>query len=243
MGGDLRQGSSMNATERRSTPCPVELRGPGDGNPVLGGYALKFNTLSQNLGGFVETIDPNALSKSLGDDVDVLARFQHDDLYLLGRTSSDTLRLSPDNIGLDYEVDLNRDDSDAMRVAAMAKRGDVRHSSFAFRAMDDDWSETEQGFPLRVLRSIQLVDVAPVVSPAYLDTSSGLRSLAERRGLDIDEVLAAAAAESLAELLRGKQPSHIDLAPSGADATGGQGETHPLIAVRQRRAVLMRRNP
>jgi len=208
---------------------------------VLGGYALKFNTLSQNLGGFVETIDPNALNKSLGDDIDVLARFQHDDLYLLGRTLSGTLRLNPDNVGLDYEVDINVDDPDAMRVAAMARRGDVQHSSFAFRTYDDDWSETEQGFPLRILRSIQLVDVAPVVNPAYLDTSSGLRSLADYRGLSVDDVVAAARADALTELLREHQPQHIDLASSDATEANGQGETHPLVAVRRRRAALVKR--
>jgi HK97 family phage prohead protease len=217
--------------ERRYTSGTVELRA-GDGGPVIGGYALKYNRLSQNLGGFVERVAPGALTKTLRDGGDVLARFQHADEFLLGRTSSGTLRLSPDDEGLGYDVNLPETDY-ARNLAALAERGDVRHSSFAFRTLDDEWGFTEQGFPMRTLLEIQLVDVAPVVNPAYLDTTSGLRSLAEARGLDLDELATAARAGRLGEVITsipadGGEERHED----------GPGETHPLVAIRRRRASL-----
>ncbi|HNV12132.1 MAG TPA: HK97 family phage prohead protease, partial [Propionibacteriaceae bacterium] len=189
-------------TEIRYTSGVVELRASSDG-ARLGGYALKFNKLSRNLGGFVERIAPGALTKTLKDGGDVLCRYQHEDEFLLGRTSSGTLRLSVDEVGLLYEVDLPNT-SYARDLEALADRKDVQHSSFAFQLMPggDDWSLTPEGFPLRTLTELHLVDVAPVVNPAYLDTTSGLRSLAESRHLDFDSVRAAAESERLADLLR-----------------------------------------
>lgn len=214
----------------------VELRVSSDGQK-LGGYALKFNRYSQNLGGFVEQIAPGALTKTLADGGDVLARFQHEDNYLLGRTSAGTLRLSVDAIGLQYEVDLP-DTSYARDLAALAARGDVRHSSFAFRVMPDgeQWGFTGQGFPLRTITELGLADVAPVVQPAYLDTSTGLRNLAEARNLDLNSVLAAAESGKLADVLRAAdEPKPEPEAPGGTHAPvrvlrlkGDWSHRHPL---------------
>ena len=163
--------------EIRTAALTVELRAADNGAGVLTGYAAVFNRLSQNLGGFVEQVDPAAFTRSLADEVPVMARGNHDDAHLLGTTWAGTLRLSVDNIGLRYEVDLP-DTTSGRDFKALAERGDIKWSSFAFRTIEDDWSVTEQGFPLRTLRAVQLVDVAPVNSPAYLDTSVAARSLA-----------------------------------------------------------------
>lgn len=188
--------------ERRYARSPIEFRAApsGEGVGTLVGYAAKYDTLSQNLGGFVETIQRGAFDKSLADELDVLARYNHDDNYLLGRTASGTVRLSSDDVGLMYEVDLP-DTQVGRDLATLAARGDVYQSSFAFYTIEDEWGMTEQGFPLRSLIATRLVDVAPVNTPAYLDTSSGLRSFAESRGLDLEQVRAAAAEGHLGDLM------------------------------------------
>ena len=127
----------MKDVETRYVTTAVHLRKGADGSDKLGGYALKYNRLSQNLGGFVERIAPGALAKTLRDGGDVLCRYQHDDLYLLGRTLSGTLRLQSDADGLDYEVDLPAT-TYARDLAELAGRGDVQHSSFAFRTLADE---------------------------------------------------------------------------------------------------------
>ena len=85
--------------EVRFTSATVELRAARrDGSPgVMRGYALKYDTLSQNLGGFVETVARGAVDKSLGDGLDIVARWNHDDAHLLGRTASGTVRLESDD--------------------------------------------------------------------------------------------------------------------------------------------------
>lgn len=211
---------------------PVELRAGGDNPGTLHGYAAVFNRLSQNLGGFVEMVDPGAFTKSLADQVPVMARYNHDNNYLLGTTDAATLRLLVDNIGLAYDVDLP-DTTAGRDVRALAGRGDLRHSSFAFYTLEDQWSVTEQGFPLRILRAVQLVDVAPVNDPAYRDTSVGLRSFATRLGVDVDDLPSLAPAEIRSRLTAPQEPTSAT-ETSTEPVDQGQRATHPTIDVRRR---------
>ncbi|HTI19966.1 MAG TPA: HK97 family phage prohead protease [Kutzneria sp.] len=169
--------SGMSAVERRFTLMTVELRAAAGEPPRIGGYAAMFSRVSQNLGGFVEVVERSFFNKSRGDGwPDVMARYNHDDNMLLGTTGAGTLRLSIDDTGLDYNVTPPQSRSD---VLELVQRGDVRKSSFAFRTPSggDEWGLSEQGYPMRHLITGQLVDVAPVNAPAYLDTTVGLRSL------------------------------------------------------------------
>jgi len=188
------RGNTMTSpTERRFTAVPVELRAKDQLR--IGGYAATFNRLSQNLGGFREEVAPGFFNDSRSRGwLDVIARYNHDDNMLLGTIGGNTLRLSIDETGLFYEVDLPRSRAD---IAELVERGDVRKSSFAFRTLEDSWATTDGGFPLRTLVSGQLVDVAPVNTPAYNDTSVGKRaidtiaaltSLAEHAHADLEEV-------------------------------------------------------
>lgn len=211
-------------TERRSTAGVVELRAAGDAaGRRIGGYALLYGKLSQNLGGFVEQCAPGLADKSIADGVDVLCRYLHESENLLGRVSSGTLRLLADDAGVQYEDDLPST-TYADDLAALVARGDVRHSSFAFRCIEDEWGFTEQGFPMRTLLAVQLLDVAPVVVPAYSEASVGLRSLAERRGLDLDVVAKAAMANELGALMRSKAPRVVDLGAGRTQTRDGGGE-------------------
>jgi uncharacterized protein len=191
----------MAEIERRFTHLVVEAR-EREKTRSIGGYAAVFDRISQNLGGFVEVVSPVAFNRSRGSGwPDVMARYNHDDNLLLGTTESGTLRLDIDDTGLRYEVDLPTEHPGPY-LAEMVGRGDVRKSSFAFRLFGDgeDWGVSDQGFPLRTLTSVSLVDVAPVNLPAYVDTSTALRSLAARMNAPIDEIVKLAADNELRKL-------------------------------------------
>lgn len=190
----------MSDAERRFTSVPVEIRADKADALTIGGYAAKFMRMSQNLGGFVEQIDPAFFNKSRGDGwPGVVARYNHDDNMLLGTSGAGTLRLGLDEVGLRYDVELPSSRSD---VYELVQRGDVRQSSFAFAAFEDDWTTTDQGFPLRTLISGRLFDVAPVNTPAYEDTSVGLRSLARKFDAELDEVRKMAEANELIKFFK-----------------------------------------
>lgn len=188
----------MTTIERRTLVEPVEFRSVGD-KLVAGGYAYVFGKRSQNLGGFVEVVAPGFGKKSLQEQ-DVRALFNHDPNMILGRLGAGTLRMEEDSTGGAYEIDLP-DTTVGRDVAKLLERQDVAGSSFGFRTIEDEWSETEQGFPLRTLKQGSLRDVGPVTFPAYTDSTSALRCLSEKRSLDIDVLVAAAKAGELGALL------------------------------------------
>ena len=150
-----------------------------DGKTKLIGYAAVYDRRSKDLGGMVEVIRPGAFDSILATNPDVMARYDHREL--LGRTSSGTLRLQSTSKGLLYELDLPETRSD---IAELIRRGDIRGSSFAFRAdkSGQTWT-TENGVKLRSIHSFSaLLDVGPVANPAYSDTSVALRSFDEAVG-------------------------------------------------------------
>jgi hypothetical protein len=191
----------MSDAERRFTPVPVEIRA-GKDRRAIGGYAAKFHRMSQNLGGFKEQIAPGAFNRSASQGwPDVQARYNHDDNMLLGTTGGNSLRLRVDEEGLVYDVDL-LDDELSQRIYKLVERGDVRQSSFAFIADEDDWTADDTGFPMRTLNQVRLLDVAPVNAPAYLDTSVGLRSLAQKFDAEFEEVRKMAAQNELTRFFK-----------------------------------------
>ena len=189
----------MSEFERRYTAGRVELRAR-DEKRTIGGYAAKFNTESKNLGGFIEKINPGFFNRSRSRSwPDVVARYNHDDNMLLGTTAAGTLRLMVDDIGLEYEVDPPASRQD---ILELVQRGDVTKSSFAFQVDEDDWTMSDQGFPMRSLLNGRLVDVAPVNTPAYEDTSAGLRSLAQKFEADFEEVRSLAGKDELRKFFK-----------------------------------------
>ncbi|MEU8791554.1 HK97 family phage prohead protease [Streptomyces sp. NPDC048643] len=168
--------------ERRIAVGHLEERASDDGRISMRGYAYRFNELSHDLGGFRERIVPGAGGPSLRQN-DVYATFNHDTASLLGRTSSGTLRVGEDREGGWYEIDLP-DTTVGRDVAELLKRGDLQGSSFTFRVLDGgqrraDDDDTETGLPVREITAMDVVELGPVVNPAYPTTQASLRSIEE----------------------------------------------------------------
>jgi hypothetical protein len=164
--------------ERRFTRFPLEIRQAHPEDPKhIYGYAACFGKLSRKLGGFVEQVDPIAFNQARTDNwPDVVCRFNHKDDLLLGTTHARTLDLRIDGTGLVYDVVPPQSRQD---IIEYCQRGDIRHSSFAFRVYPggDEWGVSEFNYPMRTLLSVQLVDVAPVLDPAYPDSTAAARAL------------------------------------------------------------------
>lgn len=198
VGGDSGRslGELAGEPERRYTPGIIECRAAADGEKI-GGYGAVFGKLSRNLGGFVEQVSQGAFnqSRSLGWP-NVICRYNHDANMVLGTTAGQTLQLRTDGTGLDYEVDPPKARAD---ILELVQRHDIQFSSFAFRVPPggDEWSVTDQNYPMRTLHEVQLVDVAPVLDPAYPDATAGLRSLALAKEVELDEVVSMAAQDEL----------------------------------------------
>ena len=160
--------------ENRSIVGTVELRA-GYKSRHVEGYALKFNTLSKDLGGWNEIISKDALRGA--DFSDVVALFNHNQDSILARTTSKTLTLEVDKIGLRYSFDAP-ETSAGNDLLVSLKRGDVAGSSFAFSVNEngDTWVKTNGQIIRTIAKFETIIDVSPVVNPAYLDTQVALRN-------------------------------------------------------------------
>ncbi|MCG2355693.1 HK97 family phage prohead protease [Staphylococcus epidermidis] len=163
-----------------------------DDKMIVEGYALRFNTLSNDLGGFVETISPEALKEA--DLSDVRCYFDHDTSKVLGRTTSETLELNVDDEGLYFRCQLPNT-TYAKDVYESIRRGDINQCSFGFVLDEngDSFEKREDGLFKRTLNKIKsLWDVSIVSVPAYNDTdvAPALRSIEnikEKEKQDIEQ--------------------------------------------------------
>lgn len=168
-------------TEYRASQLEIRVD-ESDSDDTIGtisGYAATFydpaneDTEFELWDDFVERIEPGSFDEAIRND-DVRGAFNHDESKILGRTKSNTLRLSVDKVGLRYEIDLP-DTSDARDLAVSLRRGDIDGSSFAFRVTDEHTEKADDVW-IRWIRGVKLFDVGPVSFPAYKATTAGIRS-------------------------------------------------------------------
>lgn len=138
----------------------------------LEGYAAKFGTEAR-IADFVEVIRAGAFTESLRASRDILALVDHDTTRVLARTRSQTLKLSEDSQGLQFELSVP-DTTAGRDVLALAERGDLGGMSFGFLVPKggDVWTGNR-----RELHTIDLREISVVSSwPAYEGTSVVPRS-------------------------------------------------------------------
>lgn len=161
--------------ERRIVLGELRAIADKDAPPKIGGHAAKFDSLSEDLGGFRERIAPGAFAKTIQSG-DIRALWNHDVNIVLGRNKSGTLRLSEDSAGLGYECDVPDNQLIRDMVLGPIARGDVNQCSFGFMTLNDKWAKVD-GEWIRTLLEVELFDVSPVTYPAYQATDVAVRSL------------------------------------------------------------------
>lgn len=135
-----------------------------DDSRTIEGYAVVFDSLSNDLGGFTEIISRNALDGVI-ENSDVFCYLNHDDKRgVLARSNKGkgSLLLEIDDKGLKYAFDAPKTALGDELLEGI-RRGDISASSFAFTVGSDSWEKREDGSYLRIINSIkELFDVSPV---------------------------------------------------------------------------------
>lgn len=181
----VRQNSSTIETRFHDSAPEIRIERT-DGKSKLVGYAIRWLSISKDLGGFKERVLPGAATRSLSSGNDIRALVDHDPSKLLGRTSNGSLRLAEDANGLRVEVSLPPT-TYAQDLAALVERGDVRGMSFGFRVARGGERFTEvRGERVRELSEIDLKEVTFTSIPAYPATSVALRNNAARLTYPVD---------------------------------------------------------
>ena len=188
-----------------------EVRDSPNGGRMITGYGIVFNSDSENLGGFIEQVDPGAVTKTLRE-ADIRGIANHNTDWTLGRVKSGTMRLATDSRGVRYEIDVNPDDPDGQRALAKVARGDWDGSSFCFEIVQEawDWDATPAR---RRLLEIKLIEMGPVAFPAYPDSTAAARALskvAAKLGHKPERMVEALAAGEIRSLIDAKKDEILD---------------------------------
>jgi HK97 family phage prohead protease len=240
------KGEALSKMETRIVEVTeFEVREDGDGMR-LEGYAALFNSRSENLGGFTETIKPGAFRASLRARNDIKLLWNHDTGAVLGSTRAGTLTLTEDDRGLRVSAMLPNT-SYGRDARELVSRGDVSAFSFGFSMPTrggDEWSAdgTE-----RVLKSVRLHEVSLVAFPAYPETAGtatvrGLDKVAKRAEVDADSL-----ADALLKIENGEDISTDDrqllekviseLAPEAVEPEADKGLE--MLALKKKKLQLL----
>ncbi len=167
----------------------VELRleTRDDGRPVIVGMAPPWNKWSVDLGGFKERFMPGAFRKYLDRSpndprgkADVVAKYNHEDSKVLGRTTNGTLDMQETEKGLVFRATPPVGTPTTAEVVPLIRDRYIFGSSFAFSLTDargESWDEDPAGNITRTITEAAIFDVSPVTHAAYPNSTVGLRSL------------------------------------------------------------------
>ena len=138
------------------------------------GYFVVFNSETELYDGMYEEISDKAFANIDLSDVRALA--DHDTAKVLGRTKSNTLKLSVDDKGLYGEIIINKNDTEAVNLYERVKRQDIDQCSFGFNILNETMEQRADGTTKWTITEIELFEVSIVTFPAYQDTSVEARS-------------------------------------------------------------------
>lgn len=139
---------------------------------AITGYAAVFNSKTSIGDYFEEVIMPGAFARSLSENGDIRALFNHNWDNVLGRTKSGTLRLEEDERGLRFEIELPNT-SVGRDLAESMSRGDINQCSFGFWITEETWDYSVEP-ALRTIHEVELYEISIVSLPAYDDTEASL---------------------------------------------------------------------
>jgi uncharacterized protein len=226
---------------QRSLPFDVESLTESDGTVRFEGHAAVYGEETQfdipGIGTVHEVIDRGAFRKVLASKPQVPMLYNHDPNAILADTANGTLVLKEDGRGLLAQATMERSDPDVQRVVSKIQSGLVRGMSFGFVAGQENQKiEHRQGGVLRRLSGFKkLLDVGPVVGPAYSGTDVALRSA-------LLQLQYALSSEQLQQVVAGAYPQRDDgAADSEAGTSDEEARSDSGVAEPVTRTVAARR--
>lgn len=161
--------------DRRFLTSSIEVRSEAGQPTKLVGYAARFMSLSEDLGGFKERILPGTFKRTLQSGFDFVSLDSHNWEKPIARYSAGTLKLYEDSHGLRFESDVP-DTTVGRDLIANIDNGNIKGMSFGFNIVNSTVVE-EADLIVQELRDVDLYEVSFCVYPAYSATSVSRRHI------------------------------------------------------------------
>lgn len=158
------------------------------GEKIVEGHAAVFNQRANIGGRFIEVIERGAFDNC--DLSDVALFVNHDAGQIpLARTTSGTLSLTVDDVGLAIRAKLDVENNPAAKsLYSSVSRGDISKMSFAFTVDEDEWQDLKSDMPTRKIKKFkQIFEVSCVTYPAYPQTDLNARKRKEEKNMTYEE--------------------------------------------------------
>jgi HK97 family phage prohead protease len=146
-----------------------------DDSKTVWGYAVLWDVATVIGRDFREQFARGSLDRTIQED-DIRMLLNHDPGRVIGRTSAGSLRLRVDGLGLRYEVEVNQSTPDGQTLAGTVGRRDVTGVSPGMVVTAENWEDTGNGLPLRIITEARLLELSVVSWPAYEKTTAVLRA-------------------------------------------------------------------
>lgn len=153
---------------------------------------IPYKRASEDLGGFIEFVQPGAFSRTLKDN-NIRALWAHNTQYVLGNSRAGTLTFEDREDGLHFDIEVPNT-SWANDLFETVSRRDAPGVSFGFDVISDQWTDLDKDCAKRDLLEVRLYEVSVGVAfPAYPDSDSGgsMRALGLKNGIDFEQIASA----------------------------------------------------
>lgn len=156
-----------------------ELRTVDTKEKIIEGHAVVFNQQTVIADSFIEIISSGAFTGCDLSDVCLFVNHNQEAIPL-ARTTSSTLQLTIDNVGLAFRAKLDTENNpDAKALYHSIARGDLRGCSFAFTVAEDgdEWQNLNSDMPTRIIHKFKkFFEISCVSFPAYPQTDLQARA-------------------------------------------------------------------
>lgn len=181
----------------------IHCRAAENENPHIVGYFAVFGDIYEVWPGVTESIAPGAFTESVSQDIRAL--YNHNTDIVLGRASAGTVQVKQDDRGLWGDIEINREDTDAMNAFRRVERGDITGCSIGFEIESERYDIKDDGAVHYTIEKINpLYEISPCAFPAYEATRISAR------GKDLDAIKARAAQawrDRMNARLKGEKPN------------------------------------
>lgn len=163
---------------------PISMTTNEDGSLTVSGLVNGAGSVSEILTNpsngkkFRETISPGVFTNAIKNAKRIDFLSQHDKSMILSTTDNKSLSLQETDKGLEMRAEI-APTSWGNDTYQLIKGGIIKGMSFGMKVLNDKWSTSADGIPMRTINGVKLVEVSAVRNPAYKD--SGI----EARDMDI----------------------------------------------------------